>query len=770
MSASRREKGRTPVFYDASGKRWRKIAIGTVLLLTVITGFVSWVIPQAASPVSTKAESLGIDYVQRLALSPELRNIPVIGGEGADSLVRVVKTVSKKDGIYLTDPFDGTVFRKATGDEKERIGSHHYAIEWYGHPADHQLVLTFDDGPDIRNTPQILDILSREHVQATFFVVGNNVVQEPDLLRRVIREGHTIGNHTLDHIGFDHGTLIDREEMIGNDRIIRAAGNYATKYFRIPEGDPDHSVLAVLQAQQFGFVCLDMDYDTNDWRYGPNQTIPFPKLDGKGHVVLMHDGGADRTSTIRQLTEFIKQAKRKGYTFVSPVAFAPKQFAPAKNITPTLADQATWMIMWGLIKLPGETIKFLFWFGVISLSIMSLLYVILALVSHLFYRPRGAQEPAKSSLPLVTVGIPAYNEGQSIRTVLDALILSDYPLSKMEIIVVDDGSTDETLTILRSYAKLRKVDGRLRVLHQKNKGKWAALNRIFKAAKGDVVVTLDGDTLFEPQTVRMLVRHFADPKVGAVAGYVKVGNRHNILTVWQSLEYVLGTGIDRTAGGLINGILIVPGACSAWRRSAVLAAGGFTRDTMAEDCDTTLAVFKKGFKIIQENQAVALTEAPTTIATLAKQRKRWMFGNFQAFFKHRNVLFRPRYGALGMVILPYTLLSIIMPLIFMPFAYALVILNVASGDWVGFLLFASVVTAIYGLITLIALLTVGERPWHLLVVPIYRIIYEPLRTYLLYTAFFKAVRGKAATWYTPPRQGMETPPRQRPKFKWRQLI
>jgi cellulose synthase/poly-beta-1,6-N-acetylglucosamine synthase-like glycosyltransferase/peptidoglycan/xylan/chitin deacetylase (PgdA/CDA1 family) len=770
MSASAgRKNDRTPVFYDASGKRGRRMLVGIVSLVMLVVGFAGWVIPQAASPVRTEDDNQGIAYVHKLAASPEFRDIPVVGGEGADSLVRIAKIVRKNGSMYLTDPFDNTVFRKATDDEKSRVGSRNYVIEWYGHPADHQLVLTFDDGPDVRNTPRILDILSHEHVRATFFVIGNNVVRYPELFRRELREGHAAGNHTLDHIGFNHGVLVDREEMIGADRIMRAAGGYATRFFRIPEGDPDHSALAVLQAQQFGYLCLDMDYDTNDWRYGSGQTIPFPELDGKGHVVLMHDGGADRASTIKQLPEFIKMAKSKGYTFVTPDSFVPKQYAPIKNVSPTLADQATWFGMWGLVKLPGETIKFLFWFGVISLAAMSVLYVTLALISHWLYRRRNWQEPDKKRMPFVTIGIPAYNEEHSIRSVLDALVLSDYPANKMEIIVVDDGSTDKTLSLLRSYAKLNKVAGRLRVIHQANKGKWAALNRIFKAAKGGVVVTLDGDTLFEPQTVRMLVRHFADPKVGAVAGYVKVGNRHGVLTVWQSLEYVLGTGIDRTAGGLVNGILIVPGACSAWRRKAVQGVGGFSRDTMAEDCDATLAIFKNGFKIIQENQAVALTEAPTTITTLAKQRKRWMFGNFQAFFKHRNVLFRPRYGTLGMVILPYTLVSIMLPLIFMPFAYALVLLNILSGDWFGLIIFASVVTMIYMLITMIALLTVHERPWHLLIVPFYRIIYEPLRTYLLYAAFFKAVRGKTTKWYTPPRQGLARRP-PRPKFHWKQLI
>lgn len=188
--------------------------------------------------------------------------VPVIGGEGNDALVRVDLVRRQAGHFYLTDPFSGRVLRAATAAEADKIGGWPYALEWYGHPADRQLVLTFDDGPDSRDTPQILAILAGERVPATFFVVGANAVRHPGLIGREIRQGSAVGNHTLTHSGFGHGNVLDREDLVGADRIIRATEGYGTRLFRIPYGDPDDNVLAVLRAQQLGYTVVDYDTDT----------------------------------------------------------------------------------------------------------------------------------------------------------------------------------------------------------------------------------------------------------------------------------------------------------------------------------------------------------------------------------------------------------------------------------------------------------------------------------------------------------------------------
>jgi biofilm PGA synthesis N-glycosyltransferase PgaC len=231
---------------------------------------------------------------------------------------------------------------------------------------------------------------------------------------------------------------------------------------------------------------------------------------------------------------------------------------------------------------------------------------------------------------------------------------------------VDDGSTDQTAAIVDA---MTLEHPRLRLIRQLNTGKSGALNRGILAMDADVVVTLDADTVLAPQTVGNLARHFAvdrDGRLGAVAGVIRVGNRtRNLLTRWQALEYLTQIGVDRSAHDAFGAIVIVPGACAAWRRKAVLAAGGYSHETLAEDCDLTLSLHRAGWRVTQDDEAVAYTEAPEDVDGLLAQRTRWSYGTMQAIFKHRDLLLRPRWGWLGMLVLPTYVLSIVMPLLFL---------------------------------------------------------------------------------------------------------
>src|SRR5439155_14156658 len=183
-------------------------------------------------------------------------------------------------------------------------------------------------------------------------------------------------------------------------------------------------------------------------------------------------------------------------------------------------------------------------------------------------------------------------------------------------------------------------------------GKSAALNLGLRHAEGEIVVALDADTLFARQTVGALARRFYDPRVGAVAGNAKVGNRINLVTRWQALEYVTSQNLDRRAFSLLDCITVVPGAVGAWRRTVVHQVGGFREDTLAEDQDLTLAVRRAGYSVAYADGAVALTEAPDTLRALARQRFRWSFGTLQCAWKHRATLFRRHYGTLGWIAMP----------------------------------------------------------------------------------------------------------------------
>jgi cellulose synthase/poly-beta-1,6-N-acetylglucosamine synthase-like glycosyltransferase/peptidoglycan/xylan/chitin deacetylase (PgdA/CDA1 family) len=747
-----------PVFYDRTGKRLYYFVASLVILGIVIAVLPVRVTPLVFDPVWRVPTNGDSGYPRRLLSSWDPNNVPVLGNEDKDVFSRVVRVDRRSDDTgpgatprwNLVDPFTNEVYRVASEDDVARIGDSPFAVDHFGRPADRQLMLTFDDGPDAKFTPQVLDILSREHVPATFFAIGSNIVENPDVFRRIIREGHMAGNHTMYHIDFDeHGDFRNREEIIATDRVVRASASYGSRLFRIPKGDPDHNVLALLQAQQLGYLAVDQDVDTLDWKATSGKDISVPQLDGRGHVVLLHDGGGDRTATLRMLERLIAEAKRQGYSFTTLAPLLPHQYLPEKGVRTYPADYATYRALELVHRVPSTILGFLFWLGMGSLTVMSFLYLVLALLSQ--YRQNRVHWPdiPDSKLPFVSVVLAAYNEEKVIQRTLHELRRSDYPPTRFEVIAVNDGSKDNTLSILRDYAKQWP---QLCVVDQANSGKSSAINNGVNHACSDstVIVTMDADTLFRRNTIRMLSRHFVDIKpgvrIGAVAGHVKVGNRCNILTAWQSLEYISGICVTRMAERVLHAISIVPGACSAWSRKAFQEIGGFCDDTMAEDCDATLALQRRGYMILQENNAIADTEAPETIRALAKQRKRWTYGNIQALWKHRTMLFRPKYGVLGLVALPYAALSLLVPLLFMPLTFVVAGMSVAAGNWHSIAWYAAFVAAVHMIISLTAVLMARERLWHLLVVPIYRLIYEPLRAYLLYASAYRAIKGTIVQW------------------------
>jgi cellulose synthase/poly-beta-1,6-N-acetylglucosamine synthase-like glycosyltransferase/peptidoglycan/xylan/chitin deacetylase (PgdA/CDA1 family) len=753
-----------PVFYDNTGKRWYRFITAVCVMVVVTAALAAYIVPMALAPVWIAPTNQDSGFPRRFLSAADIKHVPVIGDDSdggvMNRVVRVVRQNNASSGwwcnslscqqLNLVDPFSGEVYRAATEDEIEQIGDSPYAIEYFGRPKDHQLMLTFDDGPDAIFTPEVLDLLSRENVPATFFLIGSSVVKHPDVFERIIREGHMVGNHTMSHLNFDEQTdFRNREELIGNDRVMRATAGYATRLFRIPKGDPDRNALALLQSQQLGYVHVNDDLDTNDWRAAPGVDVAVPPLDGRGHVVLMHDGGGNRAATVRMLEKFITEAKKQGYTFTTLAPLLPPRYLPVKGVEPSLGDRATLLALQLVWVVPSMLLSFLFWLGMGSLTVMSALYLALALICQ--YRAHRARWPdyPEENLPLVSVVLAAYNEEKVIRRTLAELRCSDYPQSKFEVIAVDDGSKDRTLSILEDCAREWP---QLRVISQGNSGKSSAINNGVNNARREstVIVTMDADTLFRKETIRMLVRHFVKnthgKRVGAVAGHVKVGNRRNMLTAWQSLEYISGICVTRMAERTINAISIVPGACSAWRREALARIGGFCDDTMAEDADATLSLQRLGYKIVQENAAIADTEAPETIRALAKQRKRWTYGNIQALWKHRAMLFRPKYGMLGMLALPYATVSLLVPLIFMPLTFLVAGMSLAQGNWRSIALYAAFVALLHMIISITAVMIARERAWHLLVVPIYRLIYEPLRAYLLYASTYRVIKGTIVQW------------------------
>ena len=252
---------------------------------------------------------------------------------------------------------------------------------------------------------------------------------------------------------------------------------------------------------------------------------------------------------------------------------------------------------------------------------------------------------------LVSVIVPAYNEEKALGKTIESLLRLSY--SNKEIIIVDDGSTDRTLEVARSYAQKDVV----MVVTKSNGGKWDALNTGIKAAKGEFIVCIDADTILDQNAIHYLVRHFRNPKIGAVAGNVKVGNRGSLLTKLQALEYVVGINLHRRSEAHLQNVTVVPGPIGAFRASVLNEVGFFEGDTFAEDADITFRILKAGYRTLYEPRAFAYTEAPKSMTGLAKQRYRWYRGSLQVLSKHKNMAFNMKYGRTGTFVMPWRVLN-----------------------------------------------------------------------------------------------------------------
>ena len=499
-----------------------------------------------------------------------------------------------------------------------------------------KIVLTFDDGPDPVWTPKILDILKQENVKAAFFVVGQNGQTNPDIIKRIFAEGHEIGNHSFTHpnLGEVPRQVTDLE-LNATQRLIESLTGHSTRLFRAPYfGDaeprtPDE-VDPTVQAQDLGYISVGLHLDPDDWKLTNDDGTPhtadqmvseilaqvaITTPEERGNIVLMHDSGGDRSATVEALPKLIHELRSRGYEFTTIADLAnmtPAEAMPPVSDDHTFYARADSYVFYG-ISVAGWLMRWLFFLGIV-LGLGRMAFIgILAFAQYIRSRRREATHFGEEYEPLVSVVVPAFNEEKVIVRTLDSLLASDYP--NFEVIVVDDGSTDGTFDIVK--AKFGH-DSRVSVFSRTNGGKAEALNFGWRKARGEVVIALDADTLFSPKTIGALAHRFADPTVGAIAGNAKVGNRINIVTKWQALEYVTSQNFDRRAFASLNCITVVPGSVGAWRRSVLEEAGGFSSDTLAEDQDLTIQVRKLGYKIGYEEDAIGLTEAPDTLRNLAK--------------------------------------------------------------------------------------------------------------------------------------------------------
>jgi cellulose synthase/poly-beta-1,6-N-acetylglucosamine synthase-like glycosyltransferase/peptidoglycan/xylan/chitin deacetylase (PgdA/CDA1 family) len=618
---------------------------------------------------------------------------------------------------------------------------------------DRHVVLTFDDGPT-EWTEEILNILRARRVPATFFVLGARAATRPDLVRRMHVEGHEVGVHT-----FTHGNLANvgaqraRLELDPSQLAIAAATGHTTSLLRLPYSskvaDASFSEWqAMRRAENYRVVYADLD--TQDWQRPGVDAIVRAGLphDAKGAVVMLHDGGGDRSETVKAVDLLITDLQHRGYTF-DTVTSAVGLTSPwhAATSQQRLQGRLVSAIVRGA-ELIANALK-------VALVVFAVLAVLRTLLLLLLAR-RHDRAPLISAAsrvrhwPAVSVVIPAYNEELGIAATVQSLFTSGYP--DLDIVVVDDGSIDRTAEVVAGLG----LPG-VRLIRQANAGKPAALNAGIRLARHDVVVLVDADTVFEPGAVQALVAPFATAKrsmIGAVSGNTKVGNRRGLLGRWQHIEYVIGFNLDRRMYDILQCMPTVPGAIGAFRREALQAVGGVSAATLAEDTDLTMAICRAGWRVIYVPEARAWTEAPATLRQLWRQRYRWSYGTMQAMWKHRGAVRESgAAGMLGRRGLPYllafhVLLPLLAPVIDIATLYAVVVTRSPTllYVWLGFLLL-QLLAAGY------AFRLDGERLRPLWSLPLQQIVYRQLMYLVVFQSVATAFYGLRLRWQGVQRTG-----------------
>ncbi len=632
-----------------------------------------------------------------------------------------------------------------------------FVVKRWGKPATKQMVLTFDDGPDPTYTRQVLDTLAKYHVPASFFIVGIEAETNIPLVKRTYAEGHEIGNHTFSHPNMaevSHKRAFF--EMDATRLLIECITGHTTIMFRAPynaDSEPEkmEELIPVQLSRKRNYLTIGESIDPEDWQPGITADLIFNRIvrsQDNGNIILLHDAGGDRSQTVKALPRIIKYFQQQGYTFTTVANLLGKTREQVMPPVPKGAGYRNVQIY--LVILEG-----IYYAGHILFSMFIVFLVLgisrLLLMAFLAFKQQVKEKNTiynvSDEKPLVSIIVPGYNEEVNAVNSLENLLKCDY--ENFNILFIDDGSTDNT------YEKVREAflhHPKISVLSKVNGGKASALNFGIAQTTADYVVCIDADTKLKSNAVSLMMRHFLtgrelDQKpVGAVAGNVKVGNEVNMITRWQSIEYITSQNFDRKAFAYINAITVVPGAIGAFKKEALIDAGGFTTDTLAEDCDLTIRILKAGYSIENENDAIAMTEAPESVKQFLKQRFRWSFGVMQTFWKHRDALFNTNYKTLGWIALPNILLFQFIIPVFSPLADVLMIAGLFTNNAaiIGryYLLFMVVDMAIALMAFTFEKEKINKLAW---LIP-QRFGYRWLMYVVLFRSFRRAIKGELQSW------------------------
>jgi poly-beta-1,6 N-acetyl-D-glucosamine synthase len=579
----------------------------------------------------------------------------------------------------------------------------------------------------------------------------------PGIVRKTVAAGNDIGNHTFTHVDLAQVSSWqgDLELHLTEEALAAATGRH-TLLLRPPySSEPDAVGAETLHAWERAtaghYLVVLSNQDSDDWKRA--QTIPqivsaATPTGSHGAIVLMHDGGGNRERTVAALDELITNLQQRGYRFVTlsgllhmprdtvmPAVPAPERFR--SKALPAALSISEWV----------TTAFTLFALAVAVLAVLRALFL------FFFARRHAGSLPAidPTFTPSVSIIVPAYNESAGIEDCVRSLAMSEYP--DFEVVVVDDGSTDDTRAIVAALIQ-REHYTHVRLFTQRNGGKPAALNAGIATATGEIVVSVDGDTIFANDALRYLVQPFRDASVGAVSGNTKVANRGGVLGRWQHIEYVMGFNLDRRMYDLLGCMPTVPGAIGAFRTSALADVGGFTHDTLAEDTEITMALHRAGWCVAFEPRAIAWTEAPSRLRDLWRQRFRWSYGTMQSVWKHRGAVVDKGPGRrLGRIGLPYLVgfqvaLPILGPAVDVFTIYGLLFLNLRLFVmyWIAFTLLQMLVAAY-------ALHLDGESMRPLWAVPLQQFVYRQMMYLVVLQSIASALAGVRVGWQQMRRTG-----------------
>ena len=775
------------VFYSPGGRRGWILLTVLVLVGCFIVVAVDWARTVTTQlPVNAARYNTSVNYPRQIAdgvFKCAKTNgqygdngnlqVPVIG---TGVFQRVVKIVQDGDLKYAVDPFTSQVYRPLTQLEAHaaRCG---YAVEEYGRVPAHTVILTYDDGPSGQWTPQILGVLAAYNVHATFFNIGSQDLAFEKVFQAVLAHGNIVGNHSLTHPELISLTNAQaRYQLLETMRIQAQAGDYAARIWRTPYQGGDHvsvgnGMFDTLVGQQLGLIEVGFTSDTSDYAL-MGKEIPPPPMSSNpntpGLVVIMHDGGGNRASTVALTGKIIRDAESHGYKFMSIpqlLAEQPGWHGPviSRGIHPTQVDTAGyWLGAYGsaLRSFYAALIRYM----TVVIIVISALILLGAAADRMFsYRKAPVWHPDE-----LGILIPCWKESKVIRNTVERVLHCGEGLPfPLRIVLVDDGSADnepddKTWEIL---CELANEYPEVIAVQQGNGGKARALNFGLQYVTSDIVIIMDADTIpKDAYSMACLVRWFKDRRVGAVAGNTRAGDRgkgwrQHMIANFQAAEYDLGIALTRAVQNLSNGIVIVPGAYSAFRTQWLREVGFMPDRVVAEDAEAPQRMRRRRprMRIVQDINAIAYTEVPLTFKVLRGQWRRWTIGVLQTLWEHREIFYRMDKYQLLTLQWWFALYGSIVPQIFLPLSYIMVIYGLTQGTLGPIYLFPIIFIAFRAVQVVIAMIILRSKmnPFSAIW---YRFINDPLQIYLTTVCFWMILSGRMPTtrkiWTPVPRSGV----------------